>query len=72
MTDESKLFWIKRDAYKRSICISLKLLKKSIGSESPFSEEEKIYIKQSIEWLKYVQNRHSINEEKLLKKFPKG
>lgn len=65
---EAKEFWDKRIYNKnqhRNALIDLR----EILETPTFSEEEKIYLRQAIDWLEYLEKRHPVNDEKFEKKY---
>ena len=67
----SKDFWTLRDCVKSEI-VKVKDSIESFKNTIVLSDEEKIFLGQAIFWLKYLESRHYVSDEKFLKKFPKS
>ena len=67
----SKDFWTLRDCVKSEI-VKAKESIESFKKVVVLSDEEKIFLGQAIFWLKYLESRHYVSDEKFLKKFPKS
>jgi hypothetical protein len=66
----NELFWLSRDAFKSGVDRVTETLKlvEEIGTHAEvITEEEKIFLYQVTFWLKYLQSRHHISDEKLTK-----
>jgi hypothetical protein len=64
-------FWFLRDCVKEQITIAKESME-GIKKVVVLSDEEKIFLGQAIFWLKYLESRHYVSDEKFLKKFPKS
>ena len=75
----SEAFWDQREDWKKTLISFREAMAGMVKEEgmeptismNVFSEEEKIYLRQAIDWLQYLEKRHPVNDEKFLKKFPK-
>jgi hypothetical protein len=70
MENENKKFWNSRE-YNKNQCRNVVIDLREVLETETFSFEEKIFLRQAIDWLEYLEKRHPVNDEKFEKKYPK-